>query len=167
MGTRGAGSCRPGGQPQEGRPFWRPCVLPDPGRQESLFSPLSQQEKQVFFIGVSKIASRTETFFCLPSGSENGCSQSGSQVAARLSAWHVAVEQGLEEQPGDRREGGPWSLPFTFVFLKVFLGSSQVAFPEGVREKLLLVSDWPNRMNLPSPFFSPKNNDRFPYENPL
>lgn len=67
----------------------------------------------------------------------------------------------------DGREGWPLSLPFTFVFLKVFLGSGQVTFPEGVGEKLLLISEWTNHMDRPSPFFSPQNKDRFPYENPL
>lgn len=38
--------------------FPGPCVLPDPGRQESLFSPISQSEKHVFFTGVSKIFSK-------------------------------------------------------------------------------------------------------------
>lgn len=50
----------------------------------------------------------------------------------------------------------PLSLPFTFVFLKVFLGSGQVTFPEGVGEKLLLISDWTNCVNLPSPFSPPR-----------
>lgn len=53
----------------------------------------------------------------------------------------------------DRREGRPLSLPFTFVFLNVFLGARQVTFPEGVGEKLLLISDGTNCMDLPSPFF--------------
>lgn len=53
----------------------------------------------------------------------------------------------------DRRGWWPRAHPFTFVFLKVFLGSGQIAFQEGVGEKLLSVSDWINRMDLPSPFF--------------
>lgn len=88
-------------------------------------------------------------------------------MAARLSAWHVAVERGLEEQPGDGREEWPWPLPFTFVFLKVFLGSSQVAFPEGAGEKLLLISNGTIARISQALFLFPKNNDRFPQENPL
>lgn len=55
--------------------------------------------------------------------------------------------------PGDRREGWPLPLPFTFVFLNSFLGSRQVTFPEGAGEKLLLISNGTNCMDLPSPFF--------------
>lgn len=43
--------------------------------------------------------------------------------------------------------------PFTLVFLKVFLGSGHVAFPEGAGEKLLLVSDWDKSRGSPKPFF--------------
>lgn len=47
-----------GDQPQEVLPSWCPRVLPDPGGQKPPFSPMSPQEKQVSFIGVSKIFSK-------------------------------------------------------------------------------------------------------------
>ena len=68
-----------------------------------------------------------------------------------LGTW--LMSETWKSSPRDRREGRPLSLPFTFVFLNAFLGSRQVTFPEGAGEKLLLISNGTNCMDLPSPFF--------------
>lgn len=59
-------------------------------------------------------------------------------MAARLSARHVVVERGL----GTGEKSDPGLSLSHFVFLKVVLGSGQVAFPEGVGEKRCLTSSW-------------------------
>lgn len=74
-----------GDPPQEVSPFWCPRVLPDPGGQKPLFSPMSQQEKQVSFIGVSKIFSKGRKILLFAQRQEEWMFPQWFPVAARLS----------------------------------------------------------------------------------
>lgn len=132
---------------------------------------MSQQEKHVSFIGVSKIFSKDRKILLFAQWQQEWMFLAWFLGGRPLSACPFCLVCGCCVRPGraaqgQERRASPVS-PLHICFLKVFLGSGRVAFPEGVGEKLLLVSDWTNRMDLPSPFFSPKNNDRFPCENPL
>lgn len=53
----------------------------------------------------------------------------------------------------DRRGGWPRSLPFTFVLLKVFLGSGQIAFPEGGWRETAFGLRLDKSHGSPKPFF--------------
>lgn len=73
------------------------------------FSPMNRQEKHVFFIRDSEIFSKDRKILFAPRLREWFLRLRMRPPAP--SAWRVAVERGLEEQPGDGREGWPLSLP--------------------------------------------------------
>lgn len=139
------------------RTFPGPCVLPDPGRQESFFGPISQSEKCVVFTGVSKIFSKDRKILVCPVAV-------GMDIPRVAPGWLRVCPPGtwlLSEAWGRERRVTLVS-SFHICFPESVPRLQPGRLPGGSRREAVFDLQLDHRMNLPSPFLFPKNNDRFP-----